>query len=303
MTKAIFHAPAPPPPSANWEDLRAVAELVTAGTLTAAGAALGVNYTTVARRVARAEKVLGVGLFDRLADGYTPTEEARLVARHVAQMAEADHALMRGLAGRDGRLTGRLTVTAPQLLIAHVLAPALRQFREAHPDLDLRVRATNDKLDLTRREADIGIRISPDPGDTLTGLRLVEQATASFASQDWADRIKADPSQPIDWILYDGHEGLPRGVAEGWPSSRIRYRFDDMVAMAGAAQAGLGVARMPMFLGRALPGLVQVPLVPPTPYQPIWIVAHPDVWRSAKVTAFRETVVRALKAERHRFVA
>lgn len=279
-----------------------MAELVTRGTLSAAGAALDVNYSTVARRIARAEASLGVVLFERLSDGYSPTDEAQLVAEHVAQMANANHALMRGLVGRDGRLTGRLTLTAPQLLIAHVLSPALREFREAHPDLDLRVRATNDKLDLNRREADIGIRISPDPGDTLKGLRLVEQDTASFATQDWADRIARAPDQPIDWIVYEGHSGLPAGVADRWPRSRARYRFDDMVAMAGAAQAGLGVARMPMFLGRSLPGLVQVPLLEPKPYQPIWIVAHPDVWKGAKVAAFREVIVRFLRVERHRFV-
>ena len=280
-----------------------MAELVRRGTLSAAGEALRVNYSTVARRVARAEAALGVILFERLADGYAPTEEAHLVAEHVARMAEEDHRLMRRLAGRDGRLTGRLTVTAPQLLIAHALAPALQDFRQAHPGLDLRVRATNDKLDLNRREADIGIRISPDPGDTLTGLRLVEQATASFASRDWADRIARDPSSPIDWIVYEGHEGLPAGVAEAWPASRVSYRFDDMVAIGGAVQAGLGVARIPMFLGRALPGVVQVPLLAPRPYQPIWIVAHPDVWKGAKVTAFRETMVRFLKGDRDRFVA
>ena len=303
MSRPPFHHIPAPPISADWEDLRAVAELVRLGTLSAAGAALGVNYSTIARRVARAEAKLGTILFERLTDGYAPTEDAFLVADHVARMADEEHGLMRALAGRDGRLTGRLVITAPQLVIAHVLAPALRDFREAHPDLDLRIRATNDMLDLNRREADIGIRISPSPGDTLKGLRVIEQHSASFATQDWADRITRDPDQAIDWVIYEGHEGLPAGVSEAWPSSRVRFRFDDMVAIAGAVQAGLGVARLPMFLGRSLPGLVQVPLLAPKPYQPIWIVAHPDVWKGAKVTAFRETVAHFLKGQRDLFVS
>lgn len=302
MGKTDFNAPPVAPVSANWDDLRAVAELVTRGTLGRAGEGLGVNYTTISRRIARAEAALSVALFERLADGYRPTEEGRLVADHVARMAEEDHALMRALAGRDGGLTGALTITAPQLLIAHVLAPALRIFREAHPDLELHIRATNDRLDLTRREADLGIRISPDPGDTLTGVRLAEQNSASFASADWAARIRNDPKAPIDWILYEGHQTLPKGVAEAWPSSRVRYRFDDMIAMAGAAQAGLGVVRMPMFLGRALPGLEQVPLLPPKSYPAIWMVGHPDVWKGAKVRAFREVVGRYVKERRAVFL-
>ncbi len=291
------------PQSARWDDLRAVAAVVQAGTLAGAGQRLGVNYTTVARRIARAEAALGVALFERLADGYVATGDAHLVASHVQRMADSEHAMMRKLSGRDGRLSGELIITAPQLLVAHVLAPFLRDFREMHPDLDLRVRATNDRLDQTRREADIGIRIRPDPGDTLMGVRLTEQHTASFTTQAWADRIADEPNGPIDWVLYDGHDKLPKSVAEAFPGSRIRYRFDDMIAMAGAAQAGLGVVRMPMFLGRAVPGLVQVPLMTPQPYPAVWVVAHADVWKGAKVRVFREMLIAYMRRERHRFVA
>ncbi len=276
--------------------------LVRHGSLAAAGAALGVSYTTVARRVARAEAALATRLFERLADGYVPTEAARLVAEQAAGMEAGAHDLLRRLAGRDERLEGPLTVTAPQLLIAHVLAPALTRFGELYPGIALRIRATNDLLDLSRREADLGIRVSRAPGDTLTGLRLAPQHTASFASADWARRIAEAPDEPIDWIVYDGHADLPKGVREGWPTSRIRWRFDDMVAIAGAAQAGLGVARMPMFLGRSL-DLTQVPLLPPAPYLDIWMVAHPDVWPGAKVAAFRDVLRADVRGRRALFVA
>ncbi|KCV81967.1 LysR family transcriptional regulator [Actibacterium atlanticum] len=287
----------------HWDDLKTVLELVRHGSLASAGAQLGVNYTTVARRVARAEAALGEVLFERLADGYQPTEAALLVARHAGEMQQSEDTLLRHLAGRDERLSGPLTLTAPQLLIAHVLAPALQTFAEAHPNVDLRVKATNDLLDLTRREADLGVRVSRDPGDTLTGLRLAAQDSASFASADWAARIAEDPTAPIDWIVYEAHATLPKHVLQTSPSSRIRYRFDDMIALAGAAQAGLGVVRMPMFLGRSLDGLVQVPLLPPTPYMDIWLVGHPDVWPSAKVTALRQAIRADLKARRALFVA
>ena len=287
----------------DWDDLKAVLALVRAGSLAAAGAALGVNYTTVARRVARAEEALGRQLFERLADGYAPNEDARLVAAEAGAMEASAHRMARRLAGSDERLEGTLTLTAPQLLIAHVLSPALRTFREAHPDVDLRIRATNDMLDLSRREADLAIRVSNSPGDSLTGLLLTEQHSASFASPDWAQRIKTSPDRPIDWILFEGQADLPKSVLDTWPASRIRYRFDDMIAMAGAAEAGLGVVRMPMFLGRTLPGLVQVPLIPPTPYWDIWMVAHPDVWPGAKVRAFRDVVRADIKSRRALFTA
>lgn len=287
----------------HWDDYRAVLAVVRRQTLSAAAQELGVNYTTVARRIARAEAATQEVLFERLTDGYRPTEAGHLVARHAAQMEAAEHAMLRGLSGRDHRLQGDLTVTAPQLLIAHGLAPVLDEFCKQHPDVTLRVRATNEMLDLNRREADIAIRISRNPGDTLKGLRLATQDSASFASAGWAERIAANPQGQIDWLVYEGRPDLPEPVLQAYPGSRVAMRFDDMVAMSAAAQAGLGVVRMPMFLGRSLPGLVQVPVLPPQPYADIWIVAHPDVWPSAKLEAFRAVAVPHFRENRPRFVA
>ncbi|MEM8631205.1 MAG: LysR family transcriptional regulator [Pseudomonadota bacterium] len=288
---------------AQWDDLKTILVVARHRTLAAASRELGLNYTTVARRIDRAEAALGVKLFERLAGGYNPTEEAELISRHAATMEAANHRLMRELGGRDARLSGPFVVTAPQLLIAHVLGPVLDMFSEAHPDVDLHLKASNDLLDLDRREADLAIRISHNPGDHLTGLRLTEQQSASFATPDWAARIVAAPEGPVDWLVYDQLGEIPKNVRVTTPPSRIRMRFDDMVAMAGAAQAGLGVARMPMFLGRALPELVQVPCLPPQPYLDIWAVAHPDVWPSAKSEAFRRVLRAHFKEVRSVFVA
>ncbi len=287
----------------DWDDLRTVLCLVRGGTLAAAAAELGVSYTTVARRVRRAEAAHGGVLFERLADGYRPTAEARLIAEHAARMEEAEHGLARALAGRDDSLSGALVITAPELLIAHVLGPVLAAFRAAHPQVMLRVRATNDLLDLGRREADLAIRVSRDPGDSLTGLRLTAQHSAAYAAPQWAERYAADPAAPLDWLVYETHIRLPDEAMARAPGSRIVMRFDDMVAMHGAALAGLGVVRMPMFLGRAAPGLVQLPVLTPQPYADIWAVAHADVWPGAKPAAFRAVLRRFFRREGARFVA
>ena len=87
--------------------------------------------------------------------------------------------------------------------------------------------------------------------------------------------------------MYSQTKGVPAAALARTPRAFVRARFDDMIAMIGAAQAGLGVVRMPMFIGRGTPDLVQVPVMEPSPYAPIWAVAHADVWPSAKVSAFR----------------
>ena len=288
---------------AQWDDLKTVMHLVRGRSLAAAAEALGVNYTTVARRVARAEKALDMLLFERLADGYRPTTAGMTVAREAAKMEAQQFDLLRRLGEHETHLTGPLIVTAPQLLVAGALAPVLDTFCARHPEVELQVRATNAQLDLNRREADLAIRISNDPGDTLKGLRLVQQDNASFATQDWADRIAEDPGGLIDWVVYSGLGKVPKASLERFPNARVRMMFDDMTALVGAAQAGLGIVRMPMFLGRHTPGLVQVPVLPPQPYMDIWVVAHRDVWPSAKVAAFRACLVPHFRSIRAQFVA
>ncbi|MEP4199239.1 MAG: LysR family transcriptional regulator [Aliishimia sp.] len=286
-----------------WDDLRTVLMLVRHRSLAGAAEALGVNYTTVARRVRRAEDALGTLLFERQPEGYQPTDAAHLLAEHASQMEQIEHGLIRQLQGAETELSGVLTITAPQLLIACFLSPVIDQFTKAYPRIELRILATNELLDLTRLEADLAIRISHSPGDSLTGLRLLKQRNASFANHDIAAQIAAHPSAMINWIVYDAFPTLPKGIAAEFPNNSVRFRFDDMVAMVGAAQAGLGVVRMPMFLGRASAGLVQVPVLPPQPYADVWVVGHPDVWPSQKLQAFRDILVSYCKLHRTDFVS
>ncbi|MEM7524621.1 MAG: LysR family transcriptional regulator [Pseudomonadota bacterium] len=279
----------------NWDDLRAVLCVARGKTLAAAAAELGVNYTTVARRIARLERAMGARLFERLADGYVATETGAAVARHAETMEEAELALLRQISGRDESLAGPLTITAPQLLISNALAPVIDDFCAAHPDVELDIRATNELLDLSRRDADLAVRISRDPGDALIGVRLTAQHTASFDSPAWAARIENDPAGRIDWLLHRSGQRLPDIAAKAYPGSRVHILFDDMAAMIGAAKAGLGVIRAPMFIGRTSPGLVQIPLLPPQPYADIWVVGHRDVWPAAKPAAFRAVLIRGFK--------
>lgn len=297
MAKSVQSTTAP-----HWDDLKTVLVLERHRTLADAGAALGLNYTTVARRIARIEGVLGEVLFEKLADGYRATETGQMVAQYAGKMEAAEQGLMRQLPKIGDSLVGALVITAPQLLIATHLTTVIERFCEAYPEVDLHIRATNDLLDLDRREADLAIRISSSPGGNLTGLRLCAQSSASFANEELAAKMRAQPDAPVDWIVYSATKDGPLSTLYSGENARIKMRFDDMVAMVGAAQAGLGVVRMPMFLGRASAGLVQVPAMAVQPYADIWVVAHPDVWRSAKVTAFRKVLVAYFRENRGVFV-
>ncbi|MEP2534334.1 LysR family transcriptional regulator [Shimia sp.] len=287
---------------ADWEDLKTVLHLVRGGSLAAAGALLGVNYTTVSRRITRIEATLETILFERLADGYRPTEAGLRVAEFASEMETQELALLRDLQGRDQRLRGKLVITAPQLLIGPYLSPVIERFSALHPDVELVLKASNELVDLTRREADLAVRISRSPGDSLTGLRVATQLSAGFGVQRWVDRAAEGSDAVIDWVVYEAFSHVPKAAKQAFPNSRVVLICDDMAAMVGAAVAGLGVVRMPLFLGRATPGLVQIPVLEPQPYADIWVVGHPDVWPSGKVSAFRDVLVPEFRRRRHEFV-
>ena len=291
------------PMAMSGEMLRTVLYVVREGSVSAAAKAMDVNTTTVARRIASAEAALGTLLFERRSQGYVATDAGQLAAARAEAMEREEVALRRVIAGRDARMSGPLTITAPQLLIAASLNELWVSFMERYPQIDLTVLATNNLLDLESHEADVAIRISDDPGDNLIGRRLTRQETASFASEELAAHYAANPDAPIDWIGFTFWKGVPKALQPTYPNARIRLMFDDMTAVIGAVQAGLGVARMPMFLGRATPGLVQVPFLAPQPYLDIWVLTHPDLKNAAKVIAFKQMLVAHFQRKASDFVA
>jgi DNA-binding transcriptional LysR family regulator len=176
----------------------------------------------------------------------------------------------------------------------------LDQFLTAHPQVNLSIRASNELLNLNRREADLAIRISDSPGDTLMGRRLTGQKTASFCTAEVLAKIQADPEKRVDWLGFEHWSSVPNASKQAYPNGRIKLKFDDMTALVGAAKMGLGVARLPLFLGRS-EGLILAPFLPPQPYTDIWAVAHKDLWASAKVTAFKDILVAFFREHRSEF--
>jgi len=289
--------------SAHWDDLKTVMHLVRGGSLANAADSLGVSYTTVARRVKRAEDDLGVKLFDRLADGYQATQAGEAVARKASAMETEELDLLRNLVGSDRKVTGPLTITAPQLLCGTHLIPVFMEFNAKYPEVELHVNSDSALLDLSRREADLAIRVSDAPGDTLTGRVLARQESMAFASTEWAEKLAANPQTTLPWIVPKRLPPAFNKYFRNMPTTNVVLRSDDLITMIEAARAGMGAAILPMFIGRHAQGLQQLPIFDPMPFPEVWAVAHRDIWRSARVTAFREILIPHFKKNAHLFVA
>lgn len=286
----------------NWDDLKFVLAVARDGGLSGAARALNVNHSTVSRRLSALEERLGTRLFERLPQGLVPTE-AGSDAIVSAEKIEAElFALDTRIAGQDTELEGPLRVTAAQLIFEVQLAEIVARFAEMHPRIDVTMIAANEVISLQRREADVAVRVSDAPDETLFGRLATGQRRGLFAARDYVQALKAvfaepeDPA-PVKYIAFKWWgTKVPRDIAARFPNASVSVVSDDMIALQAAARAGMGLARLPCFLGDPDPDLVRVPGFELQRYLDIWILTHPDLKRVERIRRFMSFAADGFKA-------
>jgi DNA-binding transcriptional LysR family regulator len=281
----------------DWNDLRTVLAVSRARGAGEAASALGVHPSTVFRRLNALEASLGVRLFDHLPEGYVPTAAGEEVCA-VAERMEADIAVLdRRIAGRDLRPSGTVRVTTTDTLFG-LLTPHFAAFRAAHPEIELHVVVANRFFDLTRHDADVAIRPTNDPPETLVGRRLATIATAIYGSEGYlASRPGAADLACHDWIGLDealAHLAAARWLRRAYPHAAVRYRVNTLMAALEAARAGLGLAALPCYLADGESSLRRV--TPPLGEldSALWILTHEDLRHVARVRAFLDAMAGRL---------
>lgn len=276
----------------DWDSLRYVLAVHRSGGLSGAARALGVNHATVSRQLDRAEAELGQKLFERLASGLVATEAGERTAEHAGRIEAEMMALDLHLAAR-GEDAGEIAVTVSPLMVTNELARDFCDFKALHPNTDLRVLGDNRVLNLHRREADVAIRVTGTPAESLWGRKVAEQRSGVFCAQDFAAPEEGLKMPVIAFTAWQ--EVLPAEITARFPEIEIVATCDDMVAAMALVRAGLGVTRMPCFLGdgqgfRRLPGQAL------QPYPPVWLLTHPDLRKTPRIRRFMAFVAERFSA-------
>lgn len=286
----------------NWNDLKLVLAIARAGTLGGGATALGVNHSTAFRRLNGLEEKIGVRLFERLPGGiYRTTTEGERVATTAERIETEADALDREITGQDQRLSGALRVTSSETLAYGVLTAQLARFRLRHPGIVVELVVDNRVLSLSRREADIALRVTRPKEPDLFGRKLADIGWAIYvAPARLADTSATDLHQRdfIGWGAEVTGIAAADWLAEKLEPQRIVYRANSLINQFTAARAGIGHVLLPCYLGDNDPGLVRtLPEPIPELTRELWIVTHADLRKTARVRAFFEIVGDGLASQ------
>lgn len=277
-----------------WDDIRYFLALSRTGSLSAASRLLGVEHATVARRVGQMEAALELRLFDRLPRGWTLTAEGHDLLRRAETVEQEVLALRRAASGID-LLSGTVRISAPPMLLSHLILPGLQPFMAAHPGLTLDLVGERREVDLARAEADIAIRLGQPAAPDLVARPLGEVAYGLYGLA----REIARPRPERVYIGFD--DSMPDLPQKVWLEAhavgcRFSVRSNDMPTLLQAALEGLGIALLPDFLARRHRPLQAMTPEQPPPARPAFLVMHPDVRRSRRVRLVADHVAQLLKA-------
>jgi DNA-binding transcriptional LysR family regulator len=246
------------------------------------------------------EEQLGVLLFDRTPDGFVLTAAGEEL-REVAERVEDEVLSLEGsLVGRDARLRGELHVSTMDIIFRG-FRPLFKSFIEGYPDVELSVTTTITQVSLSRREADVAIRLSNGPSEYLVGRRVGRMQFAVYAHEDLVERAGPNATYSdfpwIHWSERDNARWLDGWLSEFAPRATVAMRtnMEGSVVLREAILAGIGVHFLPCFDGDSEPSLRRIGGIEEDFARDLWLLTMPDLRNNSRVHAFMEHMDAAFR--------
>ncbi|MEM6532517.1 MAG: LysR family transcriptional regulator [Myxococcota bacterium] len=278
----------------SWDDLRFVLALAQHQTLTAAAAALGVDQSTVTRRLKACEDRLGIKLFNRLRNGRELTPAGAALSSAAADIEERLFALEREISSTHVEYSPvKLTLSQP---LAALWIERFDTFAREHPQLELQLIVDNEYRNLDRREADVALRRAKSPPEHLVGRRLGEVADALYG----AHTLMGRPLEELPW--YGWERGLDDSLLERArqtysPSQTFSLYANSFYILREAARRGLTALTLACVVGDADRELVRL-TEPVVSESSLWILTHPDTRTSPSVRLVIDFVAGFIREQR-----
>lgn len=288
--------------SFDWRLVRSFLAALDHGSLLGAAKVLHTSQPTLGRHIAELESQLGVVLFERTGRGLVPTATALKLANAARGMADGADQLARTLIGTQAKNIGTVRITASTPMAVQILPPILLQMRQALPDIQVELVASNTVSNLLRREADIAVRmVRPEQG-ALIAKKIGDVTVGAFAHRSYlAQRSPIRQTMDLmgnDLIGSDTDTAILDGFkAMGFAATKdlFAFRSDDLIVQWQAVRAGLGIGFVASYMARTDVDVVQVlPDALRIPPLPMWLAVHREIRTSQLIRSVYDFLAEAL---------
>jgi DNA-binding transcriptional LysR family regulator len=288
----------------DWSDYQAFLAIARAGQLSRGAKALGIDATTLGRRLRRLEARLGQTLFEQTREGQVLTEAGEALLASVEAMAVAASQIVEEPADAEGP-NGTLRISVSEGFGTWILAPHLPEFVSRYPGLVVDLVANSSYLSLSKREADVAIFLSRPRAGPLVAQKLTDYALRMYASPDYLAKwgLPGNPSDLasghrligyIPDLLYAPELGY---LHEIHPGLTAKLRSSSINAQQQLLVSGAGIGVLPCFIGDRDPALV--PIMPEISVtRSFWLVTHRDTHQLAKVDLFKNWLRQIISLNR-----
>ena len=289
----------------DWDDVRTFLAIARARSLSGAARALGVRQSTMSRRLEALELRAGARLLQRTPGGYELTPLGEAVLGNAERMEAEAISVERMVQGRDVALSGVVRLTTVEIIAETIVPSAVAKLQTRYPGISIDVLSDSRSLNLSRREADIAIRMVRFEGNELVSRRVASASSALYASADYlaAHGAPADGNpQAVITVLEDqSHLPEARWLAEQVPKARVALRSNSRNEQLGAVRAGLGVACLPCLLADGASGVVRLTAPDLGPMREVWLGVHADLRHMPRIRAVIDVLDASIERMRSCF--
>ncbi|MEP7100881.1 MAG: LysR family transcriptional regulator [Burkholderiales bacterium] len=287
------------PQDFDWDDLKHLLAVARHGSTLAAGRALGLDQSTVQRRLTELERRFGQALVQRQPTGYRLTEFGQALLPHAECVEEAVATFKHHLATAAADVSGTIRVTCPEPIVYRITqSTLLDRFRARHPALQVHFVMSDKYIDLAKGEADVALRSGDTDDGGLVGRKIGDSVWAVYASTTYIER-HGRPQRVEDLAkhaLVGFDDTMAKHRIAAWlrkiaPDTALVGRSNSVLGLVYSAKAGVGVAPLPIALGDAEPDLVRV-IEPVAELTRIWrVLTTPELRHTPRIAAFFDFIV------------
>ena len=293
--------------SLNWDDIRVFLAVARAGRLQAAGRLLGLDHSTVARRMGSLEAAIGARLIDRSPRGIVLTHAGDVLRDHAERMEIEMIGASAAVGADTGTVAGSVRLATPEAFGTYLVAPNVHLLHARHPTIELELSPESRSVSLSRREADIAIGLTRPPRGRLVARRLIDYRLGLYAARDYLDQhaaidtVEAVKAHPLVWYI-DELIDIPelRYFDQIVSDAPTVFRSSSIAAQQAAVANGLGLGVLHVFaaeqdsrLQRVLPELEVT--------RSYWLLMHADQQRLPRIRAVVDFLDDVVRINQHRF--